>query len=597
MSHVIVLDTGVNLLHPLLSKKNIICKTITNNGCEVLYDNSDQVGHGTAICGIIMQKNPDIKLTMYKVFDRIDYADENKLLDTLEYIVKNEEFNYLHMSLGISLCNEMMKFEKLCTKLVENNVVIVSAFSNYGVASYPAAFDDVIGVDTLYECKKNDDFIYLKNSIVNIYGKGSNQRVCWSNNTNYIVNSGNSFAAAHITAFLINKLKKGQINLKQAKNVLKKNSKYIKTLKKIEDKKINFEIKNIAVFPLNKEIYSMLNYCSLLKYNVSAIFDIRESGKIGNNIKKYLFRDECDESLIIQNVNNLSNYKNEFDTLVIGHLNKIMELTSIDYKTICIDYCLNNNKNLISFDDLPEEVVKKFKEKKLNCFYCNVKTIDYDINEKLRIISTPNVAVCGTSSQQGKFSLQLELRKKFLLEGYLVGQWCSEPQGYLFDFDEIFPLGYGSNIHFSEKQIIHYINNQLYLIEKKEKDIIISGTQSLTLCENLYNTIFYPSLQNSILSALQPDCVILVVNSYDDIEYIKRTIMYIESVCNTKVICLVISFKAINKTWSSMELSTRIIDEEESNIYKNIVANKLCKPCYSYNEIDKIFYEIQKYLS
>lgn len=597
MKHIIILDTGVNLSHPKLNEKNIRCKRITDSGFEEIFEDSDANGHGTAICGIITEKNANIKLTMYKIFDSEDYVDEEILLKTLVYIFENEKFDFLHLSLGISQCNNIEKFEKLCNDMARENIIIVSAFSNYGTASYPTAFSSVIGVDSLIECKKNDDFIYSENSIVNVYAKGTNQRVCWSNKQKYIINSGNSFASAHVTAFLLNTLEKNKLNLEQAKKKLKEKALYVINSPLLKIKKIDFPFQNIAVFPLNKEIYSTLNYRNMLRCNVSIIFDIRESGKIGDDIQKYLFKDDFASSLNIINLFDFEFHVNEFDTLVIGHLKKINEITGIDYKQICINFCLNNYKNLISFDDLSDDIIEKFTKKNLSCFYCNVENINYDLNEKLRIIGVPSIVVCGTSSQQGKFSLQLELRKKFITEGYSVGQWSSEPQGYLFDIDEVFPLGFGSNNNFSEKQVIHYINNQLHSIEKEKKDIIISGIQSFTITERLYNTIFYPSLQNSIISALQPDCVVLMVNSYDNIDYIRRTISYIESICETKVVCLVLSFKDINKTWSSMELSIKKIEEKKSKIKIEAIKKELNRPCYNYDEIDKVFEQIIKYLS
>ncbi|MFA6843668.1 MAG: DUF1611 domain-containing protein, partial [Bacilli bacterium] len=519
------------------------------------------------------------------------------LLATLEYILKNEKFDFLHMSLNISSCDNIEKFEKLCIEIANKNVVIVSAFSNYGTISYPAAFTSVIGVDSLVQCKKNNDFIYLENSIVNVYAKGTNQRVCWSNEVNYLINSGNSFAAAHVTAFLLNALDENQLSLNKAKQLLKENALYVINSPVLKNKKIDFSFQNIAVFPLNKEIYSTLNYRNMLRCNITTVFDIRESGKIGNDIQKYLFKEELNSSLKIKNIYDFEAHITKFDTFVMGHLNKINDLTGIDYHELCINFCLKYNKNIISFDDLSEDIIEKFKEKNLYCFYCNIKNIDYDINEKIRIIGIPSILVCGTSSQQGKFSLQLELKKKFISKGYSVGQWSSEPQGYLFDIDEVFPLGFGSNQRFSEKQIIHYINNQLHLIEMKKKDLIISGIQSFTISEKLYNTIFYPSLQNSIICALQPDCVILMVNSYDDIKYIRRTIFYIESICDTKVVCLLLSFKGINKTWSSMELSTKTIDKNESKKIIKRLEIDLNKPCYNYDEIDEVFHQIVNYLS
>ena len=62
---------------------------------------------------------------------------------------------------------------------------------------------------------------------------------------------------------------------------------------------------------------------------------------------------------------------------------------------------------------------------------------------------------------------------------------------------------------------------------------------------------------------INPDGVILCVNDFDDIEYINRTISYLESVITAKVICLVVSHtrsknskeikKHIEKTGNNIE--------------------------------------------
>ena len=42
------------------------------------------------------------------------------------------------------------------------------------------------------------------------------------------------------------------------------------------------------------------------------------------------------------------------------------------------------------------------------------------------------------------------------------------------------------------------------------------------------------------MTATQPDCVVLCVNPFDEISYIRRTILYIESSIDTKVISIVV---------------------------------------------------------
>ena len=216
---------------------------------------------------------------------------------------------------------------------------------------------------------------------------------------------------------------------------------------------------------------------------------------------------------------------------------------------------------------------------------------------KLRIIGTPIITVVGTSSKQGKFSLQLELRKRFLENEYTVGQLCTEPQGYLFGIEQVFPLGYGSNIKFSEKEVIHGINNQLHEIEKLGKDIIITGLQSYLISDKLYNTHFYPSLQTAILAAIQPDAIVLVVNCYDADEYIIRTIKFAESVTCSRVVCLALSFRNVQASFSPLEQNVVTLTDDEVIEHTRRIANITGIMCFSINQVDCIFDTIVNYLN
>lgn len=213
------------------------------------------------------------------------------------------------------------------------------------------------------------------------------------------------------------------------------------------------------------------------------------------------------------------------------------------------------------------------------------------------MISRPIITVAGTGSKQGKFSLQLELRKKFLENGYAVGQWCTEPQGYLFGIDQVFPVGYGSNINFNEKEMIHGINNQLHEIEKLEKDIIIAGLQSHLISDKLYNTHMFPTLQTAILAATQPDAMVLVVNTYDTDEYIIRTLHFAESITGSNIICIALSFRNVKSSFSSLEQNVIPLTEKEINEHKNRITKITGKVCFSINQVGDIFDVIIKHLN
>ncbi len=594
-----IIDTGVNLDHPELIDKSIICKQINDQGvASYLTGNSDQIGHGTAICGILTQNN-NVEITVFKVFDSMDEINEELLISVLEYLYLNEYFDILNLSLGIGAVSQYKILEQACRKIVDQGTIIVASYNNYGSVTYPAAFPFVIGVDWDIECKKNNDFIYCENGLVNLYGKGINQKLCWSQTSNYIVNAGASFAAAHVTAYLISQLEAGTIKTyKDAKLLLKKQS-----MKKISiyctpDRKCPELLgKKVAIFPYNKELMSITNYSDLLSCELTHVYDIKHAGNVSKCTISFSHRKACSKGFSIQDFQEIVNDIKSIDVLVVGHLSEINRITGHNYTKDCIDFCLAYRKSMLSFDTIGKVIQEEFEKKQLVCHNMNIDKISYDISEKLRIIGIPIITVAGTSSKQGKFSLQLELRKKFLENQYAVGQWCTEPQGYLLGIDQVFPLGYGANINFNEKEVIHKINHQLHEIEKLGKDIIITGLQSHLISNTLYNTHMFPTLQTAILAAVQPDAIVLVVNVYDSEEYIIRTIQFAESVTDSHVVCLALSFNNVQASFSPLEENIVALTDAEIIEHTCRISTKTGISCFSVNQTDAIFDTIVNYLS
>jgi hypothetical protein len=599
MIRVAIIDTGVNLEHPDLINKNILCKRIDAKGeASFLQGNSDQIGHGTAICGILTQEN-DIEVTVFKIFDSLDEIDEELFLSVLDYICKNERFDILNLSLGMSAVCQYKKLEQICREISAHGTIIVASYNNCGSVTYPAAFPFVIGVDWDIECKKNNDFIFCKNGIVDVYGKGINQKLCWSNTSDYIINAGASFATAHISSNLIPVLETGEVKTcSEARLFLKKRAiKNINVYHAPKQSPIDLKNKKVAVFPYNKEIMSITNYSDLLSCELTHIYDIKQTGRVNQSTISFSHRKEHIKGLKIQNFQEIVNDVDSIDVFIVGHLEEINSITNHDYTKDCIDFCLMYGKAMVSFDTITDVILNQFSKKNLICHNMNVDKIFYDVSEKLRIIGTPIITVVGTSSKQGKFSLQLELRKRFLENEYTVGQLCTEPQGYLFGIEQVFPLGYGSNIKFSEKEVIHGINNQLHEIEKLGKDIIITGLQSYLISDKLYNTHFYPSLQTAILAAIQPDAIVLVVNCYDADEYIIRTIKFAESVTCSRVVCLALSFRNVQASFSPLEQNVVTLTDDEVIEHTRRIANITGIMCFSINQVDCIFDTIVNYLN
>lgn len=96
-------------------------------------------------------------------------------------------------------------------------------------------------------------------------------------------------------------------------------------------------------------------------------------------------------------------------------------------------------------------------------------------------INKPVLGIFGTSSKQGKYTLQLLLRYKLIEYGYKVGQLGTEPSALLFDMDSVFPMGYGCSVELDGFDTVIYLNHIMNTISQKENDIILVGSQSGTI--------------------------------------------------------------------------------------------------------------------
>jgi hypothetical protein len=104
--------------------------------------------------------------------------------------------------------------------------------------------------------------------------------------------------------------------------------------------------------------------------------------------------------------------------------------------------------------------------------------------------------------------------------------------------DYCIPFGYHSTLNLTGKQTIQHLNKVIYELCETPIDLIICGSQSGTITNDFGNIDNYPINQIFYLLSLNPDAVILCINPFDTILQIEKTIGFIESCTETKVIAL-----------------------------------------------------------
>jgi subtilisin family serine protease len=159
-------------------------------------DFSDELGHGTAIAGVIRERNPQAKIYAVKIFHQLLEAPAALLLAAMQWAIR-ARVNIIHLSLGTERSEYRGDLKQLCRDAVRKDIVIIAAARALEDQVFPAIFDEVIGVYWNHDCE-NGSLIYYpeKNVEFGAYGRpraipGISQEMNFS---------GSSFAAAHVTA-------------------------------------------------------------------------------------------------------------------------------------------------------------------------------------------------------------------------------------------------------------------------------------------------------------------------------------------------------------------------------------------------------------
>lgn len=545
-----ILDSGVE-------KTNNMLKNITIFGCalrvidghvERTEDFSDTLGHGTAVFYLINKFTDRDYIYNFKIFFDDMCLDMNKLNKILQYIYVNYNFDIINISFGALYSEKLEKLQCICDKFFNKGTFIVAAYDNYGAISYPAACDHVLGVSA--ENTTNERNIYIQKGTVNIVGAERFYKVPWVN-PKYNIVKGNSFLCAEATSFISQQLKK-KIEFRETlydifDTCSSNNSNDADWLKKV---------KKAAVFPFNKEIHSLAANEDMLKFEIVDYYHIKHSGIVNTRISKCLSHIANDK--IIKNIDNI-NY-DDIDFFIIGHCGEILKLTGIDYQSRVLSECIKRNIKVYSFDktDFDSSLVytPTFPKSSVIPRY-----------GKMFMIRQPIVSIVGTSSSQGKFTLQLYFRKKLLEAGYKVGQLGTEPEAKLFGMDITFPIGYNSTIGLNNAEMLLAVNQMLHEISKKDVEIIITGSQAGLLPIDFSNIKHATTRHQVYFQGISPDVIVLCINPYDDITFIEKSIKAAESMSNGRVMGIVCYTMDRDESWrGAYGNKVHVSDEKISNL-------------------------------
>lgn len=198
---VAVVDTGIDLQHPDLVVKG------GRNMINPRKSYTDDNGHGTHVAGIIAALNnqigvvgvaPGASLYAVKVLSASGSGWTSDIMAGVDWCIDNN-MDVVNMSLGGGAYSAT--FQALCNEAFAAGIYIVAAAGNEsGAVSYPAAYDNVIGVSAT---NSSDGFASFSNFGVGVDIAAPGVYIYSTyKGGGYATMSGTSMAAPHVAGTL-----------------------------------------------------------------------------------------------------------------------------------------------------------------------------------------------------------------------------------------------------------------------------------------------------------------------------------------------------------------------------------------------------------
>ena len=203
---VAVIDSGINGSHPHVGGiVPGVAFSVADDGDVVREAGArDEIGHGTAIAGVIRLYAPAAELAALKIFKTDLTASMAALMAAMEWAVATG-YRIIHLSLGTTRERYREPLRVVCRKAAAQNTVVIAAARSADDRIYPAVFDTVIGVHQDPVCPPAS-LVHHPGASVNFGAHGQPRPIPgFPQARNF---RGSSFAAAHVTgrvaAFLEN---------------------------------------------------------------------------------------------------------------------------------------------------------------------------------------------------------------------------------------------------------------------------------------------------------------------------------------------------------------------------------------------------------
>ena len=575
---VAVVDSGIVPDHPKVGPAAGGVGLVMGPDGTICYsdDYADCAGHGTACAGIIRRKASETELYSVCIFDESLQAESRLLVAAIEWAL-DQGMDIINLSLGTTEVTYRDALERICRQAIDQGVLLVAAEHEEGRESYPAHLPQVIGVGSgkvrgLYA------YHYRSGATIECIARGDAQRLCWLEPPE-IMTAGTSFAAPHITG-LVALIREAhpKADLEQVRQFLHTHAQPEAAPRSAPQPVVPPEadesfawIQKAALYPYNKEMHALMRGRDLLGFEIVGIGDPIGKGLTGKDAGKAIGLPPVG----FQVAPRLASALQGADTLILGYVDELSRIRKRDVLREAVQVALDQGLHVFSLLALPREryadLYEQAEAKGLRLYYPALSAKDAQQTlasaSQYPQVDVPVVAVLGTSSQQGKFTLQLALRRRLMELGYRVGQIGTEHHAALFGMDCAFPMGYAASIEMPLDYYAPYLDAKMREIcHRKRPHLILVGSQSGTVPYNVSEPETHTLSTVAFLMGVKPDACLLVVNSIDTDDYIQDTIDGIRAMCHAPTLLLAMSDKEkhVREAYGRTSIKPRPMSEEDS---------------------------------
>ena len=198
---VAIVDTGIDLKHDFL--KNSISSGYgfvwESHKALRVEDFSDINGHGTACASIILNECSNVEFIVVKAMNDKGRTNLCVIEEALQSLIETDA-SIINMSFAINKNIDSDLYD-ICNELVNRNKILVSSLANDFDDSYPACFNNVIGVRG-FILESKDTIWFDRNNKIQCIADNNPLMCCSINNTYQIRTRCNSLATAKLTGII-----------------------------------------------------------------------------------------------------------------------------------------------------------------------------------------------------------------------------------------------------------------------------------------------------------------------------------------------------------------------------------------------------------